>query len=116
MRKVDPRKLQALRSQQEAPPPGKEAADGPAPPGKGGADLQAQIQSVARRNEADMRMVQGVVGVVVGAVVGFAILARATRHHSHEVPGWCYLVVLLVGGVIGGVLGYCRATWRSGLD
>lgn len=73
-----------------------------------------RLQAMSRRNESDMRMIGGIVGVVSGGVVGFYIESRGMRY-STDTSGWELLIIPLIAAIIGGVIGYFKDTWRSGL-
>lgn len=75
---------------------------------------QERIDSMARRNTSDLRMVGGIVGVFTGGFVALVAMARLLRH-IHHVPAWLWLVIPFVGAIIGGAIGYFKDTWRSGL-
>jgi hypothetical protein len=77
-------------------------------------DQHDDWRSVGRRNESDMRMVSGIVGVVVGGFTGFYVVARALPYTAHRSP-LLMLIVPLVAAIIGGVIGYFQDTWRSSL-
>lgn len=76
---------------------------------------QEQLDSMARRNEADMRMIGGIVGVVCGGFIGFYMEARLFRHALRHASPWAMLIIPLIAGCVGGVIGYFKDTWRTGL-
>lgn len=71
-------------------------------------------KAVSRRNDSDMRMVGGIVGVLSGAFVAAALEMRVFRYTMHMSPV-VLLIIPLIGAIIGGVIGYFKDTWRSGL-
>lgn len=81
-----------------------------------------RLEAMSRRNEADMRLVQALVGMAVGAVVGFAIIYRVLGPHRHHHglldAGLAFRLALLggfLGALAGAAIGYFKDTWRSGL-
>jgi hypothetical protein len=70
-----------------------------------------RLNAMSQRNESDMRMIGGIVGVVCGGFVGFYIEMRAMRGMSM----WGMLIIPLIAAIIGGAVGYFKDTWRSGL-
>jgi len=73
-----------------------------------------RLQAMSQRNEADMRMVGGIVGVVCGGFVGFYLELRMLRYYTH-MSAWAMLIIPLIAAIIGGAIGYFKDTWRSGL-
>jgi len=73
-----------------------------------------RLQAMSRRNESDMRMIGGIVGVVCGGFIGFYLEMRIFRHATHVSP-MVMLIIPLIAGAIGGVIGYFKDTWRTGV-
>ena len=77
-------------------------------------DSHDDLRSVGRRNESDMRMIGGIVGVCVGGFVGLYLDARVLRYMIH-LPPWALVAGLVIAATIGGIVGYFQDTWRSSL-
>lgn len=77
-------------------------------------DEEDRIRATAQRNEADLRMVGGIVGVFSGAAVGFGLEMRILGH-AFGVSPWVWLVIPFIAAIIGGAIGYYQDTWRSGV-
>jgi len=73
-----------------------------------------RLKAMSQRNEADLRMVGGIVGVVCGGFIGFYLESRMFRYSTH-VSAATMLIIPLIAGIIGGAIGYFKDTWRSGL-
>lgn len=74
--------------------------------------LHEAEESMARRNEADIRMVQAVVGMLTGGGVGILIDMQMMRHALHP-PLWFLIFAPVVGATLGACIGYYQRTWRS---
>ncbi|MGE5532395.1 MAG: hypothetical protein ACM3VW_09795 [Bacteroidota bacterium] len=77
-------------------------------------DEQDRLQAMARRNESDMRMVGGIVGVLSGGFLAFAVEMRFFRYSGHT-SALVLLIIPLIAAIIGGIIGYFKDTWRSSL-
>jgi hypothetical protein len=75
---------------------------------------QEQLDAMSRRNESDMRMVGGIVGVLSGGFLAFALEMRLFRYSTHISP-LVLLIIPMIAAIIGGIIGYFKDTWRSAL-
>lgn len=75
------------------------------------------FRAIGQRNDADIRMVQGLVGALVGGGVGVMLDMQLLRayHWPAEPPVWLLVLVPLLASTAGACLGYFQDTWRSGL-
>jgi hypothetical protein len=73
---------------------------------------QEQLESMSCRNDTDMRMVGGIIGIFVGGFIGLYLEARVLRHIIH-LPAWALIAGLVLAACIGGIVGYFKDSWRS---
>lgn len=72
--------------------------------------MDPQIEAGFRRDERQMRIVQAVVGALIGAGVSLYCCLRATD------TGWEMLAWVIGGAVSGAVAGYLAPPWSTALD